>query len=119
MGLFSPYDRHGAQTRRAHGVKENRRRAIDKIKADIKRQAELDYHEFRHPGELEVCSTKLMVTARTYSSSVAEACIEINANPMDAVRYTAKGNLVAVITNGTAVLGLGNISAQASKPVSQ
>ncbi len=85
------------------------------------RQAALNYHEFPRPGKLEIRATKPMDTgrdlARAYSPGVAEACIEIAANPMDAVRYTAKGNLVAVISNGTAVLGLGNIGAQASKPV--
>lgn len=85
------------------------------------RQAALDYHEFPKPGKLEIRATKTMDTgrdlARAYSPGVAEACLEIAANPMDAVRYTAKGNLVAVISNGTAVLGLGDIGAQASKPV--
>ena len=93
----------------------------DKTTADIERQAALDYHEFPRPGKLEIRPTKPMATgrdlARAYSPGVAEACTEIAANPLDAVRYTAKGNLVAVITNGTAVLGLGNIGAQASKPV--
>lgn len=93
----------------------------EKSIADIERQAALDYHEFPRPGKLEIRPTKPMATgrdlARAYSPGVAEACTEIAANPLDAVRYTAKGNLVAVITNGTAVLGLGNIGAQASKPV--
>ncbi|MGB1236424.1 MAG: phosphate acyltransferase, partial [Planktomarina sp.] len=91
------------------------------LAAAKERQAALDYHEFPKPGKLEIRATKAMDTgrdlARAYSPGVAEACVEIAANPMDAVRYTAKGNLVAVITNGTAVLGLGNIGAQASKPV--
>ena len=85
------------------------------------RQAALDYHEFPQPGKLEIRATKPMATGRdlslAYSPGVAEACLEIAANPMDASRYTAKRNLVAVISNGTAVLGLGNIGAQASKPV--
>jgi len=93
----------------------------DKTAAAKERQAALDYHEFPKPGKLEIRATKPMDTsrdlARAYSPGVAEACLEIAANPMDAVRYTAKGNLVAVISNGTAVLGLGNIGAQASKPV--
>ena len=55
--------------------------------------------------------------ARAYSPGVAEACLEIKADPMDAARYTAKSNLVAVVSNGSAVLGLGNIGAQAAKPV--
>ncbi len=85
------------------------------------RQAALDYHEFPQPGKLEIRATKPMATGRdlslAYSPGVAEACTEIAANPIDAARYTAKRNLVAVITNGTAVLGLGNIGAQAAKPV--
>ncbi len=95
--------------------------ALDKSKSDIERQKALDYHEFPKPGKLEIRPTKPMATgrdlARAYSPGVAEACTEIADNPMDAARYTAKGNLVAVITNGTAVLGLGNIGALASKPV--
>lgn len=95
--------------------------ANDKTDKATERQAALDYHEFPKPGKLEIRPTKPMATgrdlARAYSPGVAEACTEIAANPLDAVRYTAKGNLVAVITNGTAVLGLGNIGALASKPV--
>ncbi|PRY19928.1 allosteric NADP-dependent malic enzyme [Aliiruegeria haliotis] len=89
--------------------------------AAAERQAALDYHEFPRPGKLEIRPTKPMATgrdlARAYSPGVAEACTEIAANGLDAVRYTAKGNLVGVVSNGTAVLGLGNIGAQASKPV--
>ncbi|MGX9349629.1 NADP-dependent malic enzyme [Shimia sp. W99] len=85
------------------------------------REAALKYHEFPKPGKLEIRATKPMTTgrdlSRAYSPGVAEACLEIEKNPADATRYTAKGNLVAVISNGTAVLGLGNIGAQASKPV--
>ncbi len=85
------------------------------------RQAALDYHEFPRPGKLEIRATKPMANqrdlSRAYSPGVAEACLEIAANPTDAARYTAKGNLVAVISNGTAVLGLGNIGALAGKPV--
>ena len=95
--------------------------ALDKTKTATERQAALDYHEFPRPGKLEIRPTKPMATGRdlalAYSPGVADACVEIAANPMDATRYTAKGNLVAVITNGTAVLGLGNIGAQAAKPV--
>lgn len=95
--------------------------ALDKSKVDTERQAALDYHEFPQPGKLEIRPTKPMATgrdlARAYSPGVAEACTEIAENPLDAVRYTAKGNLVGVVSNGTAVLGLGNIGAQASKPV--
>ncbi|MCA8868136.1 MAG: NADP-dependent malic enzyme [Rhodobacteraceae bacterium] len=85
------------------------------------RQEALNYHEFPKPGKLEIRATKPMTTGRdlsnAYSPGVADACLEIEKNPADATRYTAKGNLVAVISNGTAVLGLGNIGAQASKPV--
>ena len=84
-------------------------------------KASLDYHEFPKPGKLEIRATKPMATgrdlSRAYSPGVANACLEIEKDPADARRYTAKGNLVAVISNGTAVLGLGNIGAQASKPV--
>ncbi|MFZ1726921.1 MAG: NADP-dependent malic enzyme [Albidovulum sp.] len=86
-----------------------------------KRQEALDYHEHPRPGKLEIRATKPMATGRdlsnAYSPGVAEACLEIAKTPADAARYTTKGNLVAVISNGTAVLGLGNIGAQASKPV--
>jgi malate dehydrogenase (oxaloacetate-decarboxylating)(NADP+) len=85
------------------------------------RQAALDYHKFPKPGKLEIRATKPMANgrdlARAYSPGVAEACIEIKNNPDTARDYTARGNLVAVVTNGTAVLGLGNIGALASKPV--
>ena len=85
------------------------------------RQAALLYHEEPQPGKLEVRATKPMATGRdlalAYSPGVAEACIEIGKDPSNAARYTAKGNLVAVVSNGTAVLGLGNIGALASKPV--
>ncbi|MDO5658055.1 MAG: NADP-dependent malic enzyme [Paracoccus sp. (in: a-proteobacteria)] len=85
------------------------------------KQAALDYHEFPRPGKLEVRATKPLANgrdlARAYSPGVAEACLEIKAEPADAARYTARGNLVAVVSNGTAVLGLGNIGPLASKPV--
>ena len=85
------------------------------------RQAALDYHEFPKPGKLEVRATKPLANgrdlSRAYSPGVAEACIEIGKDPANAARFTARGNLVAVVTNGTAVLGLGNIGALASKPV--
>ena len=86
-----------------------------------RRQEALDYHEFPKPGKLEIRATKPMDTGRdlsnAYSPGVADACLEIEKNPLDARRYTAKSNLIVVISNGTAVLGLGNIGAQASKPV--
>lgn len=85
------------------------------------RQAALDYHEFPKPGKLEIRATKPMANgrdlARAYSPGVAEACLEIKEDPANAARFTARGNLVAVVSNGTAVLGLGNIGALASKPV--
>ena len=88
---------------------------------DRTRQAALDYHQFPKPGKLEIRATKPMANgrdlARAYSPGVAEACVEIAKNPDTARDYTARGNLVAVVTNGTAVLGLGNIGGLASKPV--
>ena len=85
------------------------------------RQAALEYHEFPTPGKISVTPTKQLTNQRdlalAYSPGVAAACEEIVADPANAYRYTARGNLVAVITNGTAVLGLGNIGALASKPV--
>jgi len=85
------------------------------------RQDALDYHEHPKPGKLEIRATKPMANgqdlALAYSPGVAEACLDIKDNPAAANRFTAKGNLVAVVTNGTAVLGLGNIGALASKPV--
>ena len=85
------------------------------------RQAALAYHEFPKPGKLEVRATKPLANgrdlSRAYSPGVAEACLEIKADEKNASRYTARGNLVAVVTNGSAVLGLGNIGALASKPV--
>src|SRR5210317_2507571 len=90
-------------------------------KQDSLRQAALSYHEFPKPGKLEIRATKPMANgrdlARAYSPGVAEASIEIRDNPETASKYTARGNLVAVISNGSAVLGLGNIGAMASKPV--
>ena len=81
----------------------------------------LHYHEQGKPGKIEVVPTKPHSTqtdlSLAYSPGVAEPCLEIEKNPQDAYRYTAKGNLVAVISNGTAVLGLGDIGALAGKPV--
>jgi malate dehydrogenase (oxaloacetate-decarboxylating)(NADP+) len=85
------------------------------------RQAALDYHEFPVPGKTAVVATKPLVTQRdlalAYTPGVAIACEEIVENPANAFRFTGRGNLVGVITNGSAVLGLGNIGALASKPV--
>ena len=94
---------------------------MDDTRQDNARQAALDYHEFPRPGKLEIRPTKPLANgydlSLAYSPGVAEACLEIKADPAAASRYTARGNLVAVVTNGTAVLGLGNIGALASKPV--
>ncbi|HDR1901988.1 TPA: NADP-dependent malic enzyme [Pasteurella multocida] len=85
------------------------------------RQAALDFHEFPTPGKIEVTPTKSLATQRdlalAYSPGVAVPCLEIQADPAASYRYTSRGNLVAVISNGTAVLGLGNIGALAGKPV--
>ncbi|MDE0969344.1 MAG: NADP-dependent malic enzyme [Octadecabacter sp.] len=95
--------------------------AVDAQKKETLRQAALDYHRYPKPGKLEIRATKPMANgrdlARAYSPGVAEACIEIKNDPATAHDYTARGNLVAVVTNGSAVLGLGNIGALASKPV--
>lgn len=85
------------------------------------REEALRYHQFDRPGKLEVCTTKPCVTQRdlslAYTPGVAEPCREIEKNPEDIFKYTNKGNLVAVVSNGTAVLGLGDIGAGAGKPV--
>ena len=85
------------------------------------RQAALEYHKAGRPGKIAVTATKQLSNQRdlalAYSPGVAAACEEIVKDPVNAVQYTARGNLVGVITNGTAVLGLGNIGALASKPV--
>ncbi|MBK5185904.1 hypothetical protein IQ286_38335, partial [Burkholderia sp. R-69749] len=85
------------------------------------REAALDYHEFPTPGKIAIAPTKLMINQRdlslAYSPGVAFACEEIVENPLNAARFTARSNLVGVVTNGTAVLGLGNIGPLASKPV--
>ena len=88
---------------------------------DLRKQEALDYHSKGRPGKIEVIPTKEAKTQRdlslAYSPGVAEPCLEIAANPEDVYKYTAKGNLVGVISNGTAVLGLGNIGPEAGKPV--
>ncbi|HDR0618947.1 NADP-dependent malic enzyme [Pasteurella multocida] len=85
------------------------------------RQAALDFHEFPTPGKIEVTPSKSLATQRdlalAYSPGVAVPCLEIQTDPAASYRYTSRGNLVAVISNGTAVLGLGNIGALAGKPV--
>jgi malate dehydrogenase (oxaloacetate-decarboxylating)(NADP+) len=86
-----------------------------------RRQEALDYHSQGRPGKIQVVSTKSVATQRdlslAYSPGVAEPCLEIHKNPLDVFKYTARGNLVAVVSNGTAVLGLGNIGPLAAKPV--
>ena len=88
--------------------------------ADRRTEA-LDYHSKGRPGKIEVVPTKSVATAHdlslAYSPGVAVPCLEIHANPQDVFKYTARGNLVAVVSNGTAVLGLGNIGPLAAKPV--
>ncbi|MDZ7921364.1 NADP-dependent malic enzyme [Rhodoferax sp.] len=85
------------------------------------RQAALEYHEFPTPGKVAICATKQLINqhdlALAYSPGVAAPCEEIVKDPNNAFKYTSRGNLVAVITNGTAVLGLGDIGPLASKPV--
>ncbi|MDU0810889.1 MAG: hypothetical protein REV35_02925, partial [Burkholderia sp.] len=85
------------------------------------RKASLDYHEFPKPGKIIISPSKQMINqhdlALAYSPGVAFACEEIVKNPMNAMRFTSRSNLVGVVTNGTAVLSLGNIGPLASKPV--
>jgi malate dehydrogenase (oxaloacetate-decarboxylating)(NADP+) len=85
------------------------------------REAALQYHEFPVPGKIEIAPTKQLTNQRdlalAYTPGVAAPCEEIVKDPANAFKYTARGNLVGVITNGTAVLGLGNIGPLASKPV--
>src|SRR3982751_4767826 len=88
---------------------------------ELRKEQALEYHSKGRPGKIEVVPTKEAKTQRdlslAYSPGVAEPCKEIYKNPDNVYKYTAKGNLVAVISNGTAVLGLGNIGPEASKPV--
>jgi malate dehydrogenase (oxaloacetate-decarboxylating)(NADP+) len=102
-------------------MNDDRTRHRPDPRTDAFRQAALDYHELPQPGKLEIRATKPLATgrdlARAYSPGVAEACLEIRAEPAHAARFTTRANLVGVVTNGTAVLGLGNIGALAAKPV--
>ena len=88
---------------------------------ELIKEAALRFHEYPNPGKIQVAPTKPLGTqydlSLAYSPGVAAPCMEIYDNPLNAYKYTAKGNLVAVISNGTAVLGLGNIGALAGKPV--
>jgi malate dehydrogenase (oxaloacetate-decarboxylating)(NADP+) len=91
------------------------------MSTELRKQQALEYHAKGRPGKIEVVPTKEAKTQRdlslAYSPGVAVPCLEIAANPEDVYKYTAKGNLVGVISNGTAVLGLGNIGPEAGKPV--
>ena len=94
---------------------------MDNQRQDSFRQTALNYHEHPKPGKLEIRATKPLANGRdlslAYSPGVAEACLEIQENAQNASLYTSRANLVAVVSNGSAVLGLGNIGARASKPV--
>ena len=87
----------------------------------ISKQEAFDYHSSPRPGKIEITPTKPCRTQRdlslAYTPGVAEPCLAIQKNPHDAFKYTGRGNLVAVVTNGTAVLGLGDIGPLAGKPV--
>ena len=87
----------------------------------VDKKAALDYHSQGRRGKIAIIPTKPCTTQQelslAYTPGVAEPCLEIKKNPQDSFKYTARGNLVAVITNGTAVLGLGNIGPAAAKPV--
>jgi len=93
----------------------------DLMQKKLRKEQALEYHSKGRPGKIEVIPTKEAKTQRdlslAYSPGVAEPCLEIVANPENVYKYTAKGNLVAVISNGTAVLGLGDIGPEAGKPV--
>ncbi|MEM8748779.1 MAG: NADP-dependent malic enzyme [Pseudomonadota bacterium] len=94
---------------------------MSRTEDDITSTPALDYHEFPRPGKLEVRPTKPLANPRdlslAYSPGVAEACIAITKNPIAASRFTGRGNLVGVVSNGSAALGLGNIGGLASKPI--
>ncbi len=114
MSTESTFDDAAARTKTAAD------HALQDRAAELKRAA-LEYHEHPRPGKLEISATKQMVNqhdlALAYSPGVAFACEAIVEDPQNAFRYTARGNLVAVVTNGTAVLGLGDIGPLAAKPV--
>ena len=107
--------------RRKARVDKRRRYNTILMQKDLRKQQALEYHSKGKPGKIEVIPTKEAKTQRdlslAYSPGVAEPCKEIAANKEDVYKYTAKGNLVAVISNGTAVLGLGDIGPEAGKPV--
>ena len=90
-------------------------------RVQVTKEEALNFHEFPKPGKIAILPTKNLVTARdlslAYSPGVAYPCLEIQQDPTTSYKYTSKGNMIAVISNGTAVLGLGNLGAAASKPV--
>jgi malate dehydrogenase (oxaloacetate-decarboxylating)(NADP+) len=90
-------------------------------RVQVTKEEALNFHEFPKPGKIAISPTKNLVTARdlslAYSPGVAYPCLEIQQDPTTSYKYTSKGNMIAVISNGTAVLGLGNLGAAASKPV--
>jgi malate dehydrogenase (oxaloacetate-decarboxylating)(NADP+) len=100
-------------------IDKNPKNSGEQQKADF-RKAALEYHEFPTPGKIAIAPTKQLMNQRdlalAYSPGVAAACEEIVKDPTNAFRYTSRGNLVGVVTNGTAVLGLGDIGPLASKP---
>ncbi len=114
---------HGAEAQSLprHAASGNQEMPSQEDKRAELRRAALEYHEFPTPGKIAVTPTKQLVNqhdlALAYSPGVAAACEEIVADPANAFRYTSRGNHVAVVTNGTAVLGLGNIGPLAAKPV--
>jgi malate dehydrogenase (oxaloacetate-decarboxylating)(NADP+) len=105
------------------GVNEKQKTDSDSQaeKRESQRQMALRFHEFPQPGKLEIRATKPLANQRdlslAYSPGVADACLEIVKDPVTAAKYTSRGNLVAVVSNGSAALGLGNIGALASKPI--
>ena len=106
--------------KRQMASEKNSKSSAEQQKADL-RKAALEYHEFPTPGKIAIAPTKQLTNQRdlalAYSPGVAAACEEIVVDPANAFRYTSRGNLVGVVTNGTAVLGLGDIGPLASKPV--
>jgi malate dehydrogenase (oxaloacetate-decarboxylating)(NADP+) len=90
-------------------------------RVQVTKEEALNFHEFPKPGKIAILPTKNLITARdlslAYSPGVAYPCLEIQQDPTTSYKYTSKGNMIAVISNGTAVLGLGNLGAAASKPV--
>ena len=119
-------DRHGGYgiiplPRGSAGAKKFSERRIVNMADDQLRKAALEYHRYPVPGKIAVTPTKGLINQRdlalAYTPGVAQVCLEIADKPVEASNYTSRGNLVAVITNGTAVLGLGNIGPLASKPV--